>query len=84
MERPLRTGDIVNIANNEGEVTHIGMRSVTVRTWDNQEVIIPNAEVATNAFTNWTHSDNVVRTRLTSGLASTATHIEHSRSSARW
>lgn len=61
-ERPLRSGDWVTIGTDEGEVTRIGMRSLTVTTWDNQEVIIPNADVVSGAFTNWTHQDNLVRT----------------------
>ena len=63
-ERPLRAGDLVQVAGNEGEVTRIGMRSLTLKTWDNQDVIIPNSDVISNAFTNWTHSDNVLRTVL--------------------
>ena len=69
LERPLRTNDIVRIGEHEGEVTDIGMRSLTVRTWDNQELIIPNADVITHPFTNWTHSDNVVRTVLSIGVS---------------
>ncbi len=61
-ERPLRTSDIVRVGEHEGEVTHIGMRSITVRTWDNQEVIMPNSDVISAAFTNWTHNDNIMRT----------------------
>lgn len=63
-ERPLRTSDIVRVGEHEGEVTHIGMRSITVKTWDNQEVIMPNADVISNAFINWTHNDHIVRTVL--------------------
>jgi potassium-dependent mechanosensitive channel len=69
MERPLRSGDIVDIGTSQGEVTRIGIRSLTVKTWDNQEVIIPNAEVISNAFTNWTHTDNVVRTKVLIGVS---------------
>jgi potassium efflux system protein len=64
VERPLKTGDWVQVVGGEGEVSSIGMRSLTVKTWDNQEVIIPNSEVISNSFTNWTRSDNVVRTVL--------------------
>ncbi len=63
-ERPLRAGDWVTIGDKEGEVSRIGIRSVTVTTWDNQDVIIPNADIVSGSFTNWTHSDNVVRTVL--------------------
>jgi len=64
IERPVRAGDIVNIDSYEGEVTRIGMRSITVKTWDNTEVIVPNADIFSQAFTNWTHQDNIVRTVL--------------------
>ncbi len=68
-ERPLKVGDIVRIHDYEGKVTRIGMRSLTVTTWDNQEVIIPNADAISNAFINWTHGDNVVRTLITVGIS---------------
>lgn len=69
IERPLRASDIVRIGEYEGEVTQIGMRSMTLKTWDNQEVIIPNSEAISNPFTNWTHSDNIVRTTFTIGIS---------------
>ncbi len=62
IERPLRAGDVVRIGDSEGEIQRIGMRSLTMKTFDNMDVIIPNADVISNAFTNWTHSDNVLRT----------------------
>jgi len=61
LERPLRVGDIVNINGIEGEVTHIGSRAVTVKTWDYMELVVPNAEIFNKAFTNWTAKDNIVR-----------------------
>lgn len=61
LERPLRVGDIVSINNNEGEVTHIGGRAITVRTWDRMELVVPNTEIYNKSFTNWTAKDNVVR-----------------------
>lgn len=62
IERPFRAGDIITLGANEGEVTHIGVRATTLRTWDNMEVIIPNAETVSQALTNWTHHDAIVRT----------------------
>jgi potassium efflux system protein len=64
IERPLRKNDLVTIGDYEGNVTHIGMRSLTVYTGDHAEVLVPNSEVFSKAFTNWTHQDNVVRTVL--------------------
>jgi potassium efflux system protein len=68
IERPLRSGDLVRIGEYEGEVMGIGMRSLTVKTFDNQSVIIPNSEVVGNAFTNWTHNDRILRTLLVIGI----------------
>lgn len=64
LERPLRVGDIVNINNVEGEVTHIGSRAVTVRTWDFMELVVPNTEIFNKSFTNWTARDTIVRSVL--------------------
>jgi potassium-dependent mechanosensitive channel len=61
IERPVRVGDTVTINDYEGEVTHIGGRAVTIRTWDHMEVLIPNAEIFSKSFTNWTAKDHVVR-----------------------
>ena len=60
-ERPLRVGDYVSIGTDDGRVTHIGIRSLTVRTGNYCEVIIPNSAVIGGKFTNWTRSDAVLR-----------------------
>lgn len=62
LERPLRVGDIVNINGVEGEVTHIGSRAITVKTWDNMDLVVPNSEIFNKSFTNWTAKDSTVRT----------------------
>lgn len=70
IERPLRTGDIVNISGlYEGVVKEMGIRSLTVQTWNHEEVIVPNAELISHAFTNWTHSDKNKRTTLIIGAS---------------
>ncbi len=65
VERPFRQGDIITVGTNEGEVMHIGMRATTIRTWDNMDVIIPNAETVSQSLMNWTHQDAIVRTTFT-------------------
>lgn len=65
IERPVREGDLITIDNYEGKVTHIGIRSMRVCSWDNMEVLIPNAETFNKPFTNWTHQDSIVRTVIT-------------------
>ena len=69
VERPLATTDLVSVDKYEGEVTRIGIRSLTVKTFDNQEVILPNSEVITKPFTNWTRSDDIMRTILMVGIS---------------
>lgn len=61
-ERPIRVGDIVCVNEQEGKVTHIGSRAVTVRTWDHVEIIVPNTELFNKSFINWTVQDDIVRT----------------------
>lgn len=65
VERPLRTGDLVSIGDFEGQVTHIGVRATTVRTWDRMEVLVPNSETFEKSFVNWTRQDSIVRTVVT-------------------
>lgn len=62
IERPVREGDLITLGDYEGRVAHIGIRSMRVSSWDNMEVLIPNAETFNKPFTNWTHQDSVVRT----------------------
>ena len=62
IERPVRVGDLVTISDYQGEITHIGMRAITVKTWDHMEVLVPNCEAFDKSFTNWTHFDSIVRT----------------------
>ena len=62
IERSVKEGDIVTIGNHEGEVTHIGIRAMQLRSWDHMEVMVPNSEIFMRPFINWTHQDNIVRT----------------------
>ena len=65
IERPVRSGDVVQVGEHEGEVTHIGLRSLTLRSWDNIDVNIPNNETTVKSFKNWTYEDSVIRTVFT-------------------
>lgn len=71
IERPLRSGDWVAIDGSEGTVKSIGMRAITIETFDNQEVIIPNGNAISNSFTNYTHSNSLIRTVLYVGAGYT-------------
>jgi potassium-dependent mechanosensitive channel len=64
-ERPLRVGDTVTIGSATGDVTRIGIRSLTVLTSEQKEVIIPNSAVVSESFTNWTKTNDILREVLT-------------------
>lgn len=61
IERPFRVGDSVTIDSYEGEIISSGVRALKIRTWDHMDVIVPNSEVFTKPFINWTHHDSIVR-----------------------
>ena len=56
-ERPIHVGDIVEMGDILGEVSRIGIRASTVRTYQGADIIVPNAQLVTDRVTNWTLSD---------------------------
>jgi small-conductance mechanosensitive channel len=66
-ERPLRVGDIVEVGAVSGTVTHINIRSSTVRTSDGIEILVPNSTFIENNVTNWTYSNARVRRSVAVG-----------------
>ncbi len=62
-EQPVRVGDYIELGGTWAEVKRIGLRSTTVQTFDQADLIVPNADLVTNQVTNWTLSNR--RTRLT-------------------
>ncbi len=65
IERPVKVGDWVTVGNYDGQVSHIGGRSITITTDDRQELLVPNADIFSKNFINWTHRDSVVRALVT-------------------
>ncbi|HTO70999.1 MAG TPA: mechanosensitive ion channel domain-containing protein [Myxococcota bacterium] len=68
-ERPVQTGDIIQMGDLSGEVKRIGIRSSTVRTFDGADVILPNASLISDRVVNWTFSDRTRRIELPIGVA---------------
>jgi potassium-dependent mechanosensitive channel len=69
LERPIKTGDTVQVGQVTGEVKRIGVRSSTVRTAAGAEVIVPNSTLISDSVTNWTLSDRSRRFELPIGVA---------------
>jgi small-conductance mechanosensitive channel len=68
-ERPVQTGDMIEVGGLQGEVKRIGIRSSTVRTFEGADVIVPNASLIADRVVNWTFSDRTRRVDLTVGVA---------------
>ena len=68
-ERPVKVGDIINIDQDWGTITKIGLRSTVFETFDNSEIIVPNGDLIAQKVTNWTFTSKVVRAVLPVGVA---------------
>lgn len=68
-ERPIREGDTVEIEGAWSSVKKIGLRSTTVQTFDQSDVIIPNSDLVYNKVTNWTLNNNRKRIIIAVGVA---------------
>lgn len=61
-EKSLRVGDIVELSNGLlGEVKEINVRSTLIRTYDNADILVPNADFISNQVNNWTLNDDIRR-----------------------
>jgi small-conductance mechanosensitive channel len=68
-ERPVRVGDFIELGEKWAEIKKIGLRATTVQTFDQADVIIPNADLVTNQVINWTLSNRRVRLIIPVGVA---------------
>lgn len=68
-EQSLRPGDIVEVDERICTVEKLSIRSTTVRTLNNVEVIIPNETFLTNAVTTYTGTNRQIRLLLPVGVS---------------
>jgi potassium-dependent mechanosensitive channel len=64
-DRTIHIGDTVEIGDKKGRVKQISMRSSTLLTAEGAEVIIPNGNILSKEFVNWSLNDNYIRIDLT-------------------
>jgi len=70
IERSIKIGDYIQIDDDlRGYVSDIRMRSTTVVTNENIDVIIPNQKLIENNVINWTMSDSIRRFSIPFGVA---------------
>ncbi len=63
-ERPINLGDTIEIDNEFGVVTSIGIRSSNVRNYSGSEAIIPNGDLISKKVINWTLSNRERRSNI--------------------
>lgn len=64
-ERPIKLGDRIQIAGVTGDVTKIALRSTTLKTAEQTEVVIPNGDFMNEKITNWSSRQIVVAVAVT-------------------
>jgi small-conductance mechanosensitive channel len=69
VERPIHKGDIIEMDGRILEVETIGLRSTRVKDLDHSQKIMPNHLLLSSVITNWTLSDDLLRSTLPVGVA---------------
>ena len=68
LDKSIKPGDVIAIADDYGRVDSLGGRYVSVLTRDGIEHLIPNEELITTRVENWSHTQNLLRIRKTVGV----------------
>ena len=69
VERPIKVGDWIQVGAYSGYVSKIAVRSTTIDTFDQANVIIPNADFISGTVTNMTHLSKRGRVKVPIGVA---------------
>lgn len=68
MDKSIKPGDVIVVADYYGRVDTLTARYVSVLTRDGVEHLIPNEELIINRVENWSHSQSLLRLRQTVGI----------------
>ncbi|WP_345975395.1 mechanosensitive ion channel domain-containing protein [Sulfurimonas sp. HSL3-7] len=69
-ERTIRIGDTIEISDMlRGRVTDMRIRSTTIKTFDNIDIVVPNSSFIQNNVINWTLDDPTRRLHIPFGVA---------------
>ena len=69
-ERSIKIGDYIELDDGlSGYVTDVRMRSVTITTNGNIDIIVPNQQLIQNRVVNWTMNDKIRRFEIPFGVA---------------
>jgi small-conductance mechanosensitive channel len=67
--RTVKRGDWITLGDYFGKIVDIGIRTSTLRTLDNIDIIIPNSHLISNELINWSYTDNIVRVHVPVGVS---------------
>jgi small-conductance mechanosensitive channel len=69
MDKSIKPGDVITLADTYGEVTALHARYVVVRKRNGTEVLIPNENLMTNEVINWSYENKNVRIVVEVGVS---------------
>lgn len=69
IERTIKPGDILEVEGRMVKVTRLGMRATVTRTWDADDLIIPNSVLVSSTVKNFTLRDHLHRIRSNVGVS---------------
>jgi small-conductance mechanosensitive channel len=67
-ERPISIGNLIEVDGVLGLVEEIGARCTRIRTGENIHILVPNSSFLEKNITNWTLSDQRIRTKVIVGV----------------
>lgn len=68
-ERGIEVGEVLEIDGTIGSLKKIGLRTSIIESRDNVTMIVPNSKLVVNNVINWSHYDDKVRFKVTTGVA---------------
>lgn len=68
-ERSVSVGDVLEVDGQVGRIKEIGLRSTTMETRGNINLVVPNHKLVNEKVTNWNHYNDKVRFQINVGVA---------------
>lgn len=68
VERSIKPGDIIEVEGRMVKITKLGMRATVTRSWDSEDLIIPNSILVASTVKNFTLHDKLYRIRCPVGV----------------